>query len=406
MATLFIHLNALHRDEAEWLYVSDEQGAAAVRHGPLSLAANDAKGSRVVVLLPSADLILTQATVPTRSSQRIAAALPYLLEEQFASDVEDLHFAFGKPDAANKVDVAVIARDCLDDWLQRLQEVAIRPQLMLPDIYALPYEEDTWTFADGADSVLLRTGKNSGFALDRESALDSIRLSLAAAASQPPTRMVYYDFEGEGIDRLDFGDLAPEIERRSLPGRRLALLARHCRPDQAINLLQGDYSRREQLGKLWRPWRASAAIALVCLLLFSALKGTEYVELSRQRGQLSAQIDEIYQRIFPQATGGASKERVESLLLGLGSGDNGANGFLDLLVKIAEPLNTTAKLEITRINYANSVLSLALAIGDLQGLDDLKQRLGKQEGISAEIQSASSRENRVEATIQVKASQS
>ena len=180
MATLFVHLNAQNRDEAEWLHQEEGVGRATVRHGPLSLLANDAKGARVIVLLPGADVTLTEATVPTRNTQRIAAALPYLLEEKFASDVEDLHFAFSKPRQDNTVDVAVIARDTLDDWLQRLQNVGIRPQVMIPDIHATPYNEDTWSIVDGPDSVLLRLSENSGLAVDRDIAVDSLRLSLAS----------------------------------------------------------------------------------------------------------------------------------------------------------------------------------------------------------------------------------
>lgn len=405
MATLFIHLNAERRDEAEWLHLEEGIDMATVRHGPLSLLANDAKGARVVVLLPGADVTLTDAIVPTRNTQRIAAALPYLLEEKFASDVEDLHFAFSKPKSDNSVDVAVIARDTLDGWLERLHNVGIRPQIIIPDIYASPYQEDTWSLVDGSDSVILRMGRNNGIALDRDAAVETLRLSLAAMADKPPAHIVYYRFAADDVEALDFGDLAPEVDVELSDNHSLNLLAEHCKLDSAVNLLQGDYSRREQLTKRWRPWRATAVVGVVCLLLFGALKAMDYVELQQQKNQLTAQVDSVYQRIFPQATGSASKERVQSLLKKLGSAEGGSDGFLELLAKVAGDLKKTAKLEVSRIAYSNNALNIALTLRDLQSLDDLKTRLSQDKSLLIEIQSASSRNDKVEARLQITGSQ-
>lgn len=405
MATLFLHLNAERRDEAEWLHLDDSIAMASVRHGPLSLAANDAKGARVIVLLPGADVTLTEATVPTRNTQRIATALPYLLEEKFASDVEDLHFAFSKPTPDNTVSVAVIASDRLDDWLQRLLEVGIRPAVMVPDICAMPDSEDTWSIVDGADSVLLRMGLNNGLASDRAGAVDTLRLSLALMAETPPAHIVYYRSIDDEADALDFGDLAPEVDVETLEGHRLNLLAKHYQANSTINLLQGDYSRREQLSKRWRPWRATAVIAAICLVLYAALKSFDYVDLKHKQDQLTAQVDAVYKRIFPQATGGANKERVQSLLKKLGNTKASSDGFLELLSKVADDLKATKELEITRIAYSNNALNLALTLGDLQSLDDLKTRLTKDDSLSIEIQSASSRNDKVEARLQIKGEQ-
>ena len=405
MATLFIHLNAERRDEAEWLHLDEDIALATVRHGPLSLAANDAKGARVIVLLPGADITLTDVVVPTRNTQRIEAALPYLLEEKFANDVEDLHFAFSKPDENNSVNVAVIARNTLDGWLQRLLELGIRPHVMLPDICALPYEENAWVIVDGADSVLMRLGPNNGLATDRAVAVETLRLSLAVMVDTPPIHIIYYRCADDDLEALDFGDLTPEIDVEVIESGRLNWLVKNYHADTAINLLQGAYSRREKMSKHWRPWRATAGIAALCLVLFGALKMFDYVDLTRQRDQLTAQIDVAYQKIFPQATGAANKERVQSLLKKLGSAQGGRDGFLELLDKVANELKKTTKLEITRIAYGHNALDLALTLGDLQSLDDLKTRLAKDSSLDVEIQSASSRRDKVEARLQIKGGQ-
>ena len=276
---------------------------------------------------------------------------------------------------------------------------------MVPDVLATPNHEDTWSIVDGPDSALLRLSENSGLAVDRDIAVDTLRLSLASETDDPPAHIVYYRSESDDVEPLDFGDLTPEVDVELNEHRSLNLLVKHYKSDKALNLLQGSYSLREKMGKLWRPWRATAVIACICLLLFGGLKAFDYIDLSNKKNELTAQIDTVYKRIFPQATGSASKERVQSLLKSLSGGKASSDGFMELLAKVADDLNKTQKLELTRIAYSNNALNIAFTLGNLQSLDDLKNRLAKDSSLSIEIQSASSRNDKVEARLQIKGNQ-
>ncbi|NMU82763.1 type II secretion system protein GspL, partial [Vibrio parahaemolyticus] len=47
----------------------------------------------VVVLLASSDLVLTDVEIPAGASRQLDNMLPYLLEDEIAQDVDDLHFS-------------------------------------------------------------------------------------------------------------------------------------------------------------------------------------------------------------------------------------------------------------------------------------------------------------------------
>ena len=79
-----------------------------------------------------------------------------------------------------------------------------------------------------------------------------------------------------------------------------------------------------------------------------------------------------------------------------------SGGFLDLLAGSGESLSQTDGLELQRISYRDGQLDLAIIIRDLQGLDQLKQRLSSQSGYAVEIQSATARGSSVEARLQLK----
>ncbi len=67
----------------------------------------------------------------------------------------------------------------------------------------------------------------------------------------------------------------------------------------------------------------------------------------------------------------------------------------------AAPLKQVENLILQRVSYHDGKLDLALVIGDLQALDQLKQQLIEQAGMTVDIQSASALNDRVEARLQL-----
>jgi general secretion pathway protein L len=59
-------------------------------------------------------------------------------------------------------------------------------------------------------------------------------------------------------------------------------------------------------------------------------------------------------------------------------------------------------VEIDRLSYKDGELNIALMISDMQRLEQLKDRLSSDTRMSVEIQSATARNNRVEARLQIK----
>jgi type II secretion system protein L len=137
-ATLAIRLPERAEDAAESVLVVDGTPQAAVETGPLEDLARRADGSRLCVLVPGADVLLTRANVPMRGTARILQAVPFALEEQIAADVGELHFAVGKREADGRVPVAAVSRDRIDDWLARLAAVGLHPQTLLSDTAGCP----------------------------------------------------------------------------------------------------------------------------------------------------------------------------------------------------------------------------------------------------------------------------
>ncbi|MDX1252338.1 MAG: type II secretion system protein GspL [Gammaproteobacteria bacterium] len=403
-AKIFIRFDAASPDEAGWLRLDEPaRRDLVVRRGSWQEAAAAAAGCRVIVLAPGTEVLLTVAMVPGGNRRQVANAIPFALEEQVASDVEETHFAPGERREDGRINTAVVLKGRMDGWLERLRGLGIEPDAIVPEPLALPWSADAWTVLCEGDKVLVRNGRQGGFAAEADNLATLLRLALNEAGEARPERLRVMRGADDPSPRPDLSALELEVAEETIEEPALAVLARGYDEQVAIDLLQGPYSRREQLGRLWRPWLPAAALAAAWLLVLGGMTVADYVRLDGENKALTQEIEKTYLQAFPEARKVVNaRAQMEEHLKELRGGGAGGEDFLGLLASIGSRLKETPGAELQRVSYNEGSVDIALLIADLQSLDQLKQRLSAQGGLSVDIQSAASRDGRVEALLQIK----
>lgn len=394
--------------EISWVRMQGTEPLGSVTRGLLEeeAAALAGGGYQIIVLVPGADVLLTQAAVPTQNRQRLARALPFALEERLGSEVEDLHFALGRRQEDNQISAAVVDRARMDTWLAGLREAGLQPDIVSPETLALPSKPGTWLVLKENIGTMVRTGPQSGFAADSDNLDILLNMALDEAEAARPTQVHLLDCTPDSTALPETTTAHPDIgiAIEACDEEPLALLAKSFDEQNAINLLQGDYSRGEQLGKLWRPWRPALALVMVWLLVQVGTMVTEANRLSRKAPRLQQQVEQIYRKTFPDARKVVNpRVQMERALEALRSNKGqGGEGFLKVLASSGPSLQEAPNLHLRNVSYKDGELNLDLEIQDLQALDQLKQRLGGQSELEVEIQSASSLADKVESRLQVR----
>jgi len=379
--TLLIRLAAGTRGFRDWVLVDEQgQGKGPVQSGVPDVGIINGV-RRVVVLVPGAEVSVVEARVPGRNRQRLLRAIPYALEEQLATDVEELHFALGPVGEGDQYPVAVVERSNMDAWALLLRENGIQAEQLIPETLALPPDAG-WSLMVDGETVLVRSGDYAGFAVDIDNL--PVLFSLFQAKQQAPETALVF-----GSTILDLE--AVDVEFVDETVQPLEVLARGWAQAPGINLLQGAYSRREEWGRLLRPWKASAALLLAGFILVGVSTGLNYFHLSQQREQLSAEIETVYRKAFPQARRivnprAQMEQKLNQFRRQAGSGNT---DFLAMFVETAGVVRATEGIKVRGASYRNGRLDLDLQADNLQILDSLKQSLVSSGLMSAEIQSAS-----------------
>ena len=385
--------------------VTDEVGglAGAVKHGSLTEAAIEASGRRVVVLVPAADLLLTEVAIPSSNRQRVRKAVPYALEDLLAQDVEDLHFALGSRTDDGHWPVAVAARARMEYWLENLREAGILPDRVLPEPLALPLAAGMVSLLVEDGRVLLRDQRCSAQALSTDALPDILALLAGRAEGAPPLQV--WHCAGELPDMSE--NFTLDMQDCEQDG--LGVLAKGAaNPEPSIDLLQGAYSRKEHYGQLWKPWRAAAALLLVSVLVGAVQQGLQYRSLRAESAELKAGIEKLYLETFPGGRMVDARVQMEQQLKALRRAQGaGQTDFLGLVGKMGGALAAAQGIELMGANFRDGRLDLELTANDVQTLDRLKQALNEGGGLNVDIQSATAGANqRVQGRLRIQGAES
>jgi len=454
---IIIHLGkschaGLDVEQVSWIVLGDETPKASVYQGDLHTAANHATGCRVIVMVSAFDVLLTEVDLPAMNRQRLIKAVPFALEEQVAADVDDLHFAIGQREDNQELTCAVVERDITDAWLKTLRDAGIQVDVLTTEFFGVQLESDgSWSIvidnmSGDPDKVLLRTGQQTGLAVDMANVLVVLRTMLESLEpDQRPneihlttceepirTQRLVSDTEANIIkqDLTEELDEAPTLiasvnEQNFTPfldslrelcdeflmelvvnhqeDPYLAYLSRQFDEKKCINLLQGEYSRIEQLGKIFKPWIAPAAIVSIWLILTMGLMLANYFDLSSKDSSLRAEVESIYREAFPDTKNVVNAQvQMQRGLDKLRNGDDDKGDMFPILSKAGLVMHNTDTLILRSLRFKNEKLDIDFEIGDLQKLDDLKARMVKDTGMKVEILSATARDGKVEGRIQLK----
>lgn len=354
-----------------------------------------ARGQELVVLIPSRDVLLTHVDVKTRNQRQMQQAVPFALEDSIAGELEEQHIVWQARPDSSIVDVAVIRRERLREWLTALRAKPLHPKAILPDVFALPWAADTTTLWQQGSQVWLRTGLLSGYSTTA-SALPLVLASLSSGHSDAIPLRLYSDQASAWQQDTRFR-IQPETQAEHL-------LASSLQPALKLNLLNGwQEDTNNTLRQHWQRWKLAAGLAITAGLLGVGIYGVESYRLQQQLSALDTANLQLFGELFPEATHvdpRSLKSRLASELARLGGQQTAPNktSTLDKLHTFATALAQTGGVSIDEIRAQERTLTISLQAQNQQAIDSLRDNLEKTLGNPVELQSSRTA-NSVKATL-------
>ncbi|WP_127019373.1 type II secretion system protein GspL [Rheinheimera mangrovi] len=341
----------------------------------------------VVALVPAADVVLSEVLLPSKPNRQIIQAIPYMLEEEHAEDIEQLYLALGLCQQRGKEywqQVALCKKVQLEQWVGSLVVAGFQPTQLLPDALLLPLHQDGASAIELAGQWLLRQGQWQASSIEPgwwSDFLSLANIELIHSYSPWPTEIV------QNVQAAE-----PELP--------LALLAQQL-PEQRFSLLQGQYAPKKAQNKIWSVWQSSAFLAISCLALYLITLGAQVWQQGQQLQQQRAELVTLYKSRFPAESTRDISRQLARKLQGAGTGQDAS--LFSLLNDLQQELAATTNVRLDNLKYdqKTSELRFQAEADSFQRFDNLKTRL-EQKGFEVKQGALSNEGGKVQGTVAMK----
>ncbi len=392
-------------DQLEWLLLDDASGIVRFRGAGdwdalTEMAAEMSWSGETRVLLPAERVLLTAAQVPTKQQRQVLQAVPFMVEEELATDVEDCHFAVGPRNDAGATSVAVVDDVFLETLLGQFTGAGLFPDSLTVDVLHLPRTSGSAILLDG-DRALLRTGDQTGLAT--EVAQLPVILSLFSEAEQARVSVTAAEEAFAGFElhasqiEVELPGVLSQFELDYSPFEYL------CRSfnTTAIDLLQGKYRVQEENAGRGRIWQSVAMLAGFAFALHIMLLIGQGIYLDVKAGQYERQAIALYAEVFPGNTVPRDLRRRWEARLRAGSGQS-VGEFFDLFSEAARYIpGSNLRLENVNFNESRGDLNLQLVAPGSDAFVLFSQTLTGA-GLQAEVGTISQDADRARGSVKIK----
>ena len=365
MQRLLLRMGPGPDQQVEWAIGS---GAELERSGSVpsleALPDSLRAAEEIVVVLRGDRAATRRLLLPVRRDGALEAAARLAFEDVLATPAEECHFAFGPADAQGYRRVSAVPADWFAAWMAGFEEAGIDPDLVTLDHLALAGEQGEGVVLHDRYGMVVRLPEG-GMTTDMEFAeylLADLEghdeaLKLSVAGRKPLGGPVLAD-------------------QRALGAFYFASLDRETPP----SFLLGAYRRRADWFGQVREWRAPAALAAACLVVWLAALLADGIRHQAGADDLRDEARQLFTEAYPDVP-----VRNLSRQAAVRAGQGGAPLFLPLSVALAEEMEGSESLELTGLRYeAGEGLVADLRFPDAAAIEALKEKLNARGVITEE----------------------
>ncbi|WP_052880252.1 type II secretion system protein GspL [Vibrio coralliirubri] len=328
-----------------------------------------------IALLPGNECLIKRVEIPKGAARQFDSMLPFLLEDEVAQDIEDLHLTILDKDATHAT-VCGVDREWLKQALDLFREANIIFRKVLPDTLAVPFEEQGISALQIDQHWLLRQGNYQAVSIS-EAWLPMFLQSdwvVADDEEQATTIFSYTAMPSEDVQQQSGANW------QAKPAELVMSLLSQQAITSGVNLLTGTFKTKSSFSKYWRVWQkvAIAACLLVAVIVTQQVLKVQQYEAQAQAYRMES--ERIFRAVLP------GKQRIPTVSYlkrqmndeakkygGSGDGDS----LLGWLVLLPETLGQVKAIEVESIRYDGnrSEIRLQAKSSDFQHFETARVKL-------------------------------
>ena len=328
-----------------------------------------------IALLPGNECLIKRVEIPKGAARQFDSMLPFLLEDEVAQDIEDLHLTILDKDASHAT-VCGVDREWLKHALELFREANIIFRKVLPDTLAVPFEEQGISALQIDQHWLLRQGNYQAVSIS-EAWLPMFLQSdwvVAGEEEQATTIFSYTAMPSDDVQQQS------GVEWQAKPAELVMSLLSQQAITSSVNLLTGTFKTKSSFSKYWRVWQKVAIAACLLVAVIVTQQVLKVQQYEAQAEAYRAESERIFRAVLP------GKQRIPTISYlkrqmndeakkygGSGEGDS----LLGWLALLPETLGQVKSIEVESIRYDGnrSEVRLQAKSSDFQHFETARVKL-------------------------------
>ncbi|MEZ8357459.1 type II secretion system protein GspL [Vibrio splendidus] len=334
-----------------------------------------------IALLPGNECLIKRVEIPKGAARQFDSMLPFLLEDEVAQDIEDLHLTILDKDTTHAT-VCGVDREWLKQALDLFREANIIFRKVLPDTLAVPFEEQGISALQIDQHWLLRQGNSQ-----RQGNYQAVSISEAWLPMFLQSDWVVADDEEQATTIFSYTAMPNDdvqqqsgLEWQAKPAELVMSLLSQQAITSGVNLLTGTFKTKSSFSKYWRVWQKVAIAACLLVAVIVTQQVLKVQQYEAQAEAYRAESERIFRAVLP------GKQRIPTVSYlkrqmndeakkygGSGEGDS----LLGWLALLPETLGQVKTIEVESIRYDGnrSEVRLQAKSSDFQHFETARVKL-------------------------------
>ncbi len=360
------------------------------------------KNLKTIIFVPGEAVSLHTINLSRQQTNYLKDSLPFIMEDQVADEVENLHFAHGGELSAKGDEitypVAIIKKNYMEKWKKALADLKFPADEFIPEFLVLP----EWSVILDKDKTLFKGNNGNGFAAEPDCA--PLLVDAAIHLETSPPKISVYGAAAQITTFPQSSNIEAKPLKHSVTETLAAFYLENPNPGNLLNLLQGDFKKAIADFSAPFKWKEFAAAAAAGILIYATFNIgiAVYYKLAAANNRSEALA--IYKTIAPEEAKSPDAEKHMQVKMKLLNGTGNGQDFLSEIAQVSAKISQLPQPEaisLTQIEYdSERGLALDIKVPSADIAEDFRKSL-QQNGKTAKIESSNPEDGGIRAKVMV-----
>ncbi len=330
------------------------------------------------VVVSGASVLARTVALPAQTEVQLRKAAAFMLEDDLAVDSAEMHFALAPESANEGRAILAVSRDTMRSWLARLESMALKADILVPDFLAVTAAPHEAVVLGRAGMVSVRLGPGAAAFTIEPTVLDWVLGD--SFKNIRSLRLITGDAEALLRGPLKAYRGIAKLESLSDPGL-LQMAHAAVRGGAHINLLQGDYAPRRDWAAVGRDWRRTAILVGATAVLALTYLVVDSMRLHRQAEFATARTEAVFRRVFPDVKRVVNpRAQIRAHLQELKA--RGSTGFLQTSTMLFAVVSETdgSEIQVLRFDAKGGETSVTMSLPSYDVIERINTAIRKNGG--------------------------